>query len=143
METAYKTAVLFRNFLSFSLSVPSLKRKKPEVIKKKGTAMRAIMRVSIKSAAELISESGEVCMAITSIAAISLKASRAGYPPVWVICLVLRPSFSLREHGAGLFFSIWGGLEKARPIKSASASFVKFYLQSVIIKPSMLLPDIL
>ena len=67
--------------------------------------MRAIMRVSIKSAAELISDSGEVCMAITSIAAISLKASRAGYPPGWDICLILRPSFSVREHGTVLFFS--------------------------------------
>ena len=105
--------------------------------------MRAIMRASIKSAVELISDSGEVCMVITSIAAISLKASRAGYPPGWDICLIWRTSFSPREHGTVLFFSTWGGMEKARLIKRVSASFVKFYLQSVIIKPSMLLPDIL
>ena len=70
--------MLFKNFFSLSLFVPSLKRKKPEAIKKKGTAVRARMRVSIKFPVSLISARGEVCIITTSTAAASLKESNAG-----------------------------------------------------------------
>ena len=78
MESAYILAVFFKKRFIFEERSAPPKIKKPELIKKKGTARRAIMRVNIKLPVWLKWARGEVWMAITRTAAISLKASRAG-----------------------------------------------------------------
>jgi len=58
------------NRFNFSKGSPSPEnRKKPDVIKKKGTAILPIMRVKIKSPVSLKEESGDVWIATTSSAA--------------------------------------------------------------------------
>jgi hypothetical protein len=71
----YKAPVFLRKLLKRPASGPWRNRKYPDDMKKNGTATRATILVSIKSAVPFTMANGDVWMATTRTAAISLKLS--------------------------------------------------------------------
>jgi len=74
IAAAYRQPILFRKAVSlWVLQLYLVIRKNPEVMIKKGTAVRAIIRVNIKSASSLYVVRGEVWFAMIRNDAINLK----------------------------------------------------------------------